>query len=245
MLLILSVLELAAAAVTTRPPKLWPTRWMRCTCGARFVDQLCHAILADGSGAGFHLVVSGEVQDVHGRGFEAGEKRRSGRPRRLRRAGQFPLQAAMKRCLPRRRRLPHRDRPQSTFRFFINSLPSSLKKLSDASSLFAADGSRTTGSCSTNSRRADAFPRCPEAALSLRPVSACCAGSANSFFIGSSLSSTRFKRFFVRRGETCRAPRAARRTRSGNQLVEFLRRPDHADDGRSSARKISPAARNR
>ena len=41
---------------------------------SEFVDELRDAILADVAGTGFHLEISREVENVHGRGFEAGEK---------------------------------------------------------------------------------------------------------------------------------------------------------------------------
>ena len=78
----------------------------------------------------------------------------------------------------------------ATFRFFINSFPSSLKKVPDASSSFAADGSSNDRILLTNSLRADALSSISGSNAFTSSSVCLCAGSENSFFIVSSFSST-------------------------------------------------------
>jgi hypothetical protein len=66
------VVDAATAAVTTRPPKLWPTRCIRCTRAASR-SSMGPTPLANYAGKLLHLVVGEVIQEPYRAGLDAGE----------------------------------------------------------------------------------------------------------------------------------------------------------------------------
>ena len=145
----------------------------------------------------------------------------------------YPRQAAARRC-PRAPDSSSRS-SSSTLRFFINSLPSSLKKVSMHPRCSPPQGRATTESYPRIRGARTPCPRYPGATLSPHPALPLCRLGESSF-IRSSLASKAFRDAFCAAEAADPSARPARP--NGHQLVEFLRRPDHANDGEAPSRKI-------